>query len=150
MGFVCPPALSVDRALRDGICHLPPEPTHSVSTLPASRPEGHPLYLPAVTPATLLSFLTFRVLFLPEIRFPSPGPILSCRLTEELPLPRATSEVSPSGNRFLTTIVAARREFHTLLAFAPSEAFPSTASESGFPAPSSFALRVYLKATASN
>lgn len=76
--------------------HLPPDPTHSVSTLPTGRPAGHLRRLPETfNPGTLLSF--YLQGFVPP-RDPNPLPdsILPCRFQSGSPRAphRSASKVS--------------------------------------------------------
>lgn len=80
----------------------------------------------------------------PEIRNPSPSPILPCRY---LLLPKCLQirlrRFDPSGNSEFRTVLPPL-EPQTLLAFLLSEVFPSTTVAASFLADSSYELPVFI------
>lgn len=104
-------------------CQVPPDPTPSVSTLPAGRPSGHLCRLPETFDSgTLLSF-SLQGFDPPRDPRLLPDSVLPCRFRSRYPardLRRSAPKVcSPWESELLRQVSPPAEQLHTLLVFSP-------------------------------
>lgn len=103
-------------------CQIPPDPTHSVSTLSAGQPEGCFCRLPETfNPGTLMSFY-LQGFFPPRDPCLLPDPILPCRFQSDIPKGselRGFEGLLPLGIGIPSAAVSRDRGTHTLLVLPP-------------------------------
>jgi hypothetical protein len=111
--------------------------TSPEATFPTLSGLFRPDNAPELLPSGSFSFLEFGT----RLRARSSHAVGSSQVT--LLKPRLRRFIPP-GKRYLSTPVSRRHKTHSLLAFFPSEVFPLTAVDTGFPASSSYALPLFL------